>query len=175
MNASHLLVALVGVALGAVMFGVVRSRMTGGESESTLALADSRAQRLHLLAAALSRATSPGEVAGAFLDQALEQLDAQGGSLALRSADGAALALAARGGAGAPRGRGGAPLARPAGRDLPGAEARLLGPIPIDQHLRVTAASRPGTPAFASPFEELRSPFPTSAATFGPGAQAIYA
>src|SRR4051812_21448796 len=156
MNASHLLVALVGAALGAVVFGVVRSRIAGGESESTLALADSRAQRLRQLAAALSRATSPGEVAGAFLDQALEQLDAQGGSLALRSADGAALELVA-------------------GRDLPGAKARLLARIPIDQHFSVTAAYRTGRPAFARTFEELRSRFPTSATTFGPGAQAIYA
>ena len=158
MSVTDLLIALAGVTLGALLFAVVRSRLAsdGRESESTLALAHSRAQRLHSLAAALSRAASPADVAGAFLDQALDQLDAQGGSLALRSADGSALELVA-------------------GRDLPGAKARLLDRIPIEQHFSVTAAYRTGEPAFARNFEELRSRFPTSATTFGPRAQAIYA
>ena len=154
MSASDLLIALAGVALGAVLFGVVRSRLAGGESGATLALAHSRAQRLHRLAAALSRAASPGDVAGAFLDQAVEQLDAQGGSLTLLSADGLALELVA-------------------GRDLPGAEARLLDRIPVDQHFSVTAAYRTGEPAFARNFEELRSRF-RQREHLRPEAQAVY-
>ena len=64
-----------------------------------------RSEGLHRLAAALSRAERPRDVGIAFLDQALERLGAQGGSLVLRSADGSALELIA-------------------GRDLPGAKAR---------------------------------------------------
>jgi serine phosphatase RsbU (regulator of sigma subunit)/uncharacterized protein YigA (DUF484 family) len=115
-----------------------------------------RAERLHRLAAALSGAASPQEVGGAFLDQALEQLGAQGGSLVLRTADGSALELIA-------------------GRDLPGAKARLLERMPIDAEFSVTAAYRTGQPAAARSHDELLAKFPTSARTFGPRAKAIYA
>jgi serine phosphatase RsbU (regulator of sigma subunit)/uncharacterized protein YigA (DUF484 family) len=169
MSVSDLLIALAGIALGAVLVGAWRWRraarpahaggggaLTPGASRSTLELAHSRAQRLHRLAAALSRAASAREVATAFLDQALEQLGAQGGSLVLRSADGTALDLVA-------------------GREIPGAKARLRDRIPLDQHFSVTEAFRTGEPVWARDFEELRTKFPTSAATFGSDARAIYA
>jgi serine phosphatase RsbU (regulator of sigma subunit) len=119
-------------------------------------VAHTHAERLHRLAAALSRAASPPEVGAAFLDQAVEQLGAQGGSLVLRSADGSALELIA-------------------GRDLPGAKARLLARVPIQAEFSVTAAYRTGQPAAARSHAEMLAKFPTSARTFGPQAQAIYA
>jgi serine phosphatase RsbU (regulator of sigma subunit)/uncharacterized protein YigA (DUF484 family) len=115
-----------------------------------------RAEGLHRLAAALSRAASPQEVGTAFLDQALERLGAQGGSLVLRSADGSALELIA-------------------GKDLPGAKASLLARVPIEETFSVTAAYRTGHPVEARTYEEMKALFPTSARTFGQGAQAIYA
>ena len=127
-----------------------------GEAGSPLALAHSRAERLHRLAAALSRAASPADVAGAFLDQAFEHLGASGGSLVLRGADGSALDLVA-------------------GRDVPGAKAPLLRRVPLDQDFSVTVAFRTGRPAAARTFAEVQRAFPASAETFGPRAQAIYA
>jgi len=115
-----------------------------------------RSEGLHRLAAALSRAERPRDVGIAFLDQALERLGAQGGSLVLRSADGSALELIA-------------------GRDLPGAKARLLARVPIEETFSVTLAYRTGRPVAARTYEELMALFPTSARTFGDGAQAIYA
>ncbi len=115
-----------------------------------------RSEGLHRLAAALSRAERPRDVGIAFLDQALERLGAQGGSLVLRSADGSALELIA-------------------GRDLPGAKARLLARVPIEETFSVTLAYRTGRPVAARTYEELTALFPTSARTFGDGAQAIYA
>ena len=126
------------------------------ESGSPLALAGSRAERLHRLSAALSRAASPADVAAAFLDQALEHLGAHGGSLVLKDTTGSALELVA-------------------GRDLPGAKARLLKRVPLDQDYSVTVAFRTGRPAMARTFAEVQAKFPTSAETFGSGAQAIYA
>jgi serine phosphatase RsbU (regulator of sigma subunit)/uncharacterized protein YigA (DUF484 family) len=125
------------------------------EEDPALA-AQTRSEGLHQLAAALSRAASPHDVGMAFLDQALERLGAQGGSLVLRSADGSALELIA-------------------GRDLPGAKASLLAHVPIEETFSVTAAYRTGHPVAARTYEELRTLFPTSARTFGHGAQAIYA
>jgi len=118
--------------------------------------AHARSEGLHQLAAALSRAASPHDVGIAFLDQALERLGAQGGSLVLRSADGSALELIA-------------------GRDLPGAKAKLLAHVPIEETFSVTLAYRTGRPVAARNYEELAALFPTSARTFGDGAQAIYA
>ena len=92
----------------------------------------------------------------AFLDQAFEHLGAQGGSLVLRSADGSALELIA-------------------GKDLPGAKARLLKRVPIEESFSVTEAYRTGRPVAARTHAELRARFPTSARTFGERAQAIYA
>src|SRR6185312_4466324 len=115
-----------------------------------------RSEGLHRLAAALSRAERPRDVGIAFLDQALERLGAQGGSLVLRSADGSALELIA-------------------GRDLPGAKAKLLAHVPIEETFSVTLAYRTGRPVAARTYEELMALFPTSARTFGDGAQAIYA
>src|SRR4051812_47286938 len=90
------------------------------------------------LAAALSRAASPQDVGLAFLDQALARLGAQGGSLVLRSADGLALELIA-------------------GRDLPGAKAKLLERLPVDAAFSVAAAYRTGRPVEARTFDELAS------------------
>ncbi|MDX6538582.1 MAG: hypothetical protein QOI71_192 [Gaiellales bacterium] len=127
------------------------------QSRAPLALVDSRAERLHRLAAALSRAASPADVATAFLDQALEHLGADGGTLVLEDATGSALELVA-------------------GRDLPGAKARLLERVPLDQDFSVTVAFRTGRPAMACTFGEIQAKFPTSAQTFGSaGAQAVYA
>jgi serine phosphatase RsbU (regulator of sigma subunit)/uncharacterized protein YigA (DUF484 family) len=127
-----------------------------GRDEDPAPAAHTRAEGLHTLAAALSRAASPHEVGTAFLDQALERLGAQGGSLVLRSPDGSALELIA-------------------GRDLPGAKASLLARVPVDATFSVTAAYRTGRPVAARTYEELVALFPTSAQTFGRGAQAIYA
>jgi serine phosphatase RsbU (regulator of sigma subunit)/uncharacterized protein YigA (DUF484 family) len=118
--------------------------------------AQARAERLHRLAAALSRAGNAHDVGVAFLDQALEQLGAQGGSLALRTEDASGLELIA-------------------GRDMPGAASRLLSIVPVHEAFAIAMAYRERRPAFAATFAELEQRFPTSAHTFGPRAQAIYA
>ena len=152
-----------GVAIGVAATLAVRARSRREpHAPAPVARADAasavhaRSEGLHRLAAALSRAASPQDVGTAFLDQALERLGAQGGSLVLRSADGAALELIA-------------------GRDLPGAKASLLARVPIEETFSVTAAYRTGRPVEARTYAELTALFPTSARTFGDGAQAIYA
>ena len=158
MSTTTVIAVAAGIAVGAAAAAAALRYWTlrAGRGEPALALAQSRAERLHRLATALSRAADPGEVGGAFLDEALDHLGAHGGSLVLRSEDGLALELVA-------------------GRDLPGAKARLLARIPIAEHFSVTTAYRTGEPAAARTYDELRERFPTSAETFGTQAKAIYA
>jgi serine phosphatase RsbU (regulator of sigma subunit)/uncharacterized protein YigA (DUF484 family) len=153
MSASTVIAVAAGIALGAAVAVAVLRRP---RADPGAGLAHRRTERLHRLAAALSRAADPREVGGAFLDQALEHLGAHGGSLVLRSADGTALELVA-------------------GRELPGAKARLLQRISIEENFSVTVAYRTGAPAEARTPDELRERFPTSASTFGPEARALYA
>jgi serine phosphatase RsbU (regulator of sigma subunit)/uncharacterized protein YigA (DUF484 family) len=166
MDVSALVVisGLAGLAIGAVVtYATVVARprpadppLRAGRDAAAQPATVSDSEGLHRLAAALSRAASSHDVGMAFLDQALQRLGAQGGSLVLRSADGLALELIA-------------------GRDLPGAKAKLLARVPLEATFSVTAAYRTGRPVAARSHDELVALFPTSAQTFGDGAQAIYA
>ena len=141
-NAAVAIACLAGFAVGLAVAWVARSRIVDlSVSGRPLSPAGrSESESLHLLAAALSGAASPHDVGMAFLDQAVERLGAQGGSLVLRSDDGLALELIA-------------------GRDLPGAKAKLLERVALEETFSVTAAYRTGRPVAARNYDESHRSF----------------